>query len=193
MNSLLLLAFAACALVVSATKTRVRFDVMTLVNNATGSFTIETDSTWSPLGVKRFLELVDDGFWTQTGLFRCVPAFVIQWGISGNPAVAAKWANKSIKDDPVVSSNVARTLAFATGGANTRTTQIFVNLVNNTRLDKMGFSPFAKVISGWDVVQQINMVYREKPLQGQISSQGNAYLHKNFPDLSFIVAATRVN
>lgn len=192
MNSLLLLV-ACCVVLASATKTRIQFDVMTLVNNATGSFTIETDSTWSPLGVKRFLELVDAGFWTQTGLFRCVPSFVIQWGISGDPTVSSKWANKFIKDDPVVTSNVARTLSFATGGANTRTTQIFVNLVNNTRLDKMGFSPFAKVISGWDVVQKVNMQYREKPQQGQISSQGNAYLHKNFPNLSFIVAATRVN
>jgi peptidyl-prolyl cis-trans isomerase A (cyclophilin A) len=189
--SFVLLSLAIIALC-SATKTRVRFDVISLTNNATGSFTVETDSTWAPLGVKRFLELVDDGFWSQTGMFRCVPNFVVQWGISGNPQLAAKWVKRTIKDDPVVASNVVKTISFATAGPNTRTTQLFVNLVNNKRLDGMGFSPFATVVDGWDVVQKIYMGYGEAPSQDLITSQGNAYLLKNFPKLTFITAATRV-
>jgi peptidyl-prolyl cis-trans isomerase A (cyclophilin A) len=184
---LLSLLLASC----EATITKVRFDLGFLQNNGTGSFTVAVNSDWAPLGAKRFLDLVDDGFWSMNGLFRCVPSFVIQWGLAADPAETRKWS-KAIKDDPVVGSNVAKTISFATAGPNTRTTQLFVNLVDNRRLDSMGFAPFATVVDGWDTVQKINMQYRELPDQGQITAQGNVYLQKNFPLLSYIIQVVRV-
>ena len=185
------LLFSLFAALSSAKVTRVRFDLAFLVNNATGSFWVDVDDQWAPLGAARFLELVDQQFFSLNGIFRCVPSFVDQWGISGSPAVSAKWANRTILDDPVLASNVAKTIAFATDGPNTRTTQLFVNLQNNSRLDHMGFAPFAQVVRGWSTVQQIYMGYAQLPDQDNITAFGNAYLQQNFPLLSYILRVVR--
>ena len=60
---------------------------------------------------------------------------------SGNPSVSAAWENANIQDDPVVLSNVLGTMAYADAGPNTRTTQIFVNLADNSGLDGQVESP----------------------------------------------------
>jgi cyclophilin family peptidyl-prolyl cis-trans isomerase len=110
--------------------------------------------------------------------------------MNGDPQVQAKWATP-VKDDPVATTNARGTVTFATSGPNTRTTQLFINTNDsgNTFLDKQGFSPFAEVISGMDVVDRIYDVYREKPDQALIRSRGNEYLDENFPKLSFVVTA----
>merc|ERR1712146_500203 len=122
-----------------------------------------------------------------------VPNFVTQFGISGNPAVSAKWRKAKLQDDPVVGSNTKKTLSFASAGPDTRTTQLFINLVDNTRLDGMGFAPFAKVVGGWKQVEDIYMGYGEQPSQARIQSEGNTYLEAEFPKLSFIESAKTVS
>jgi len=57
-----------------------------------------------------------------------VPWFVVQFGIAGLPPVSAAWQNLAIQDDPVVLSNTVGTIAFATAGPDTRTTQVYINL-----------------------------------------------------------------
>jgi peptidyl-prolyl cis-trans isomerase A (cyclophilin A) len=57
-------------------------------------------------------------------------------------------------------------------------------------LNRDGFAPFGKVISGMDVVDKINSSDRDKPEQGRIQTEGNAYLTKNFPKLDYIKKAT---
>merc|ERR1712039_1107269 len=114
-----------------------------------------------------------------------------QFGISGTPSVAASWREKKIQDDPVTQSNKRGFVSFATSGANSRTSQMFINFGDNSRLDGMGFSPFAKVVEGMDVVDRIYKI-GEKPNQGQIQSQGNAYLNKQFPQLTYTVGAKLV-
>ena len=112
---------------------------------------IEVNRSWCPIGADHFYTLVNKKFYDNSALFRVVPKFVLQFGISGNSSENKKWLHSNIQDDPVVASNVRGTLAYADGGPNTRTTQIFINYADNTRLDKMGFAPFAKVVSGLDV------------------------------------------
>jgi len=82
-------------------------------------------------------------------------------------------------------------LTFATSGKNTRTTQLFLNLVDNSRLDGMGFAPFAQVIEGMDTVDKIYSGYGEGrgPNQSRIQSEGNDYLNRDFPLLSYIKSA----
>src|SRR5690606_5047901 len=125
--------------------------------------------------------LVEAKFYDDTRFFRVVPDFMVQWGINGNPQVQAEWRDATIPDDPVKQSNTPGMMTFATSGPNSRTAQVFINYANNSFLDGQGFSPFAQVSSGMDVVKAINSEYREQPDQGQIQLEGNAYLNRSFP------------
>lgn len=154
-----------------------------------GDFVVEVNRDWAPLGAARFEELIKAGYYDGNRFFRVVPGFVVQFGLNGDPKVAAEWERKRLKDDPVTQTNAPGTITFATAGPNTRTTQLFINLGNNRRLDTMGFSPFGKVVEGFDVVKKINAEYGESPNQGRITAEGNAYLEKAFPRLDYIKTA----
>lgn len=160
-----------------------------------GDFVTEVTRAWAPLGADRFYNLVKNGFYNDASLFRVLPGFVVQFGISPKPALAGVWDHAMIKDDPVLQSNLRGYLTFATGGPNTRTTQVFINLGGNTRLDSMGFSPFGKVIEGMEVVEKFHSGYGEGapqgngPDQGRIAKEGKAYLDKEFPKLDSIKTA----
>ena len=111
----------------------------------TGEVVIQTVPEWAPLGAAHFHSLMDEGFYKDCEFFRVVPDFVVQFGIAAVPG-QFPGSDVPIKDDPVVSTNSYGSLSFATAGPETRTTQLFINLKDNTRLDSQGFSPFAKVI-----------------------------------------------
>jgi len=121
-----------------------------------GKFTIEVTRSLSPNGADRFYNLVRSGYFKDIAFFRVIPGFMCQFGIHGDPSVAAKWRAAAITDDTVNGSNTRGTISFATAGPNTRTTQLFINFGDNRNLDGMGFSPFGKVIEGMDVVDKIN-------------------------------------
>lgn len=155
-----------------------------------GNFVVEVNPSWAPLGARRFRELVEAGYFDDNRFFRVVPNFMVQWGLNGDPDVTALWRNRNIPDEPVKQSNARGTITFAkTDSPNSRTTQLFINFANNSRLDEMGFSPFGRVVQGMDVVDSINAKYGERPDQGQIQSGGNAYLNEIFPDLDYIKSA----
>ena len=155
-----------------------------------GAFVVDVTRAWAPRGADRLHELVRGGFYDGTRFFRVVPGFVVQFGLSGDPAVSARWRDARIPDEPVTQSNARGTLTFATAGPNTRTTQLFINYADNRRLDGMGFAPLGVVVEGMDVVDRIYAGYGEAPDQGLIESQGNAYLAAQFPRLDSIARAT---
>ena len=154
-----------------------------------GDFTMQVTRSWAPIGVDRFYNLVEHHFYDGAAFFRVIQGFVVQFGINANPHISAVWQRADIKDDPVSQSNGPGYVTFATGGPNTRTTQVFISLVNNARLDAMGFAPFGKIIEGMDVVNQLYSGYGESPDQGKIQSQGKVYLEKSFPKLDTIITA----
>ena len=155
-----------------------------------GNFVIEVTRAWAPLGADRFYNLVKHGFFDGDPFFRVLPGFVVQFGLTGNKDVNKAWQDASIHDDPVKQSNVMGTVVFAaTSDPNSRTTQLFINLGDNSRLDSQRFAPFGKVISGMDVVQNIYSGYREQPDQGQIGAHGSAYFLKAFPRMDLIKSA----
>ena len=161
-----------------------------------GDFVIEVRPEWSPLGAKRFLELVKNGFYDDARFFRVVPGFVVQFGMNGDPTTNSHWMTANIRDEPVKASNRKKTICFAkTDLPNTRTTQVFLNLADNnasgrTDLDRMGFAAFGEIVSGWEAVEKINSEYGQKPDQSLIASEGNAYLDARFPGLDYIKKAT---
>ena len=156
-----------------------------------GPFVVEVHRDWAPLGAARFEELVKDGFYNNSSFFRVVPNFIIQFGIAADPKMTKKW-NKPIKDDQPVRTNSYKSLAFATAGPETRTTQVFINLRSNQILDKQGFAPFAMVIEGMEIVEKLYSGHGEGPDQGRIERQGNTYLKASFPRLDYITRATIV-
>ena len=154
-----------------------------------GRFAIEVTRAWAPRGADRFYNLVKHGFYNGAAFFRVVPGFVVQFGLNPSPAVNKAWSTASIPDDPVKQSNRSGYVSFASGGPNTRTTQVFVNLADNARLDALGFAPFGRVVSGMGVVTKIYAGYGESPNQDEITSGGKAYLEKNFPKLDRVISA----
>ncbi|CAN5332594.1 hypothetical protein BH11MYX1_BH11MYX1_53790 [soil metagenome] len=168
-------------------------DVVTTYTMTTskGAITLETHRSWAPHGVDRFGELVTAGFYNDARFFRVISGFVAQFGINGIPATNAMWSSRTIPDDPVVRTNVHGYASFAqTSDPDSRTTQLFFNLVDNRFLDSMGFAPFAVVTSGLDVVDQLDAEYGEAPAQSEISASGNAYLDADFPKLDRIISVT---
>jgi peptidyl-prolyl cis-trans isomerase A (cyclophilin A) len=157
-----------------------------------GTFVVTVHRSWAPRGADRFYNLVRARFFDGNELFRVVKGFVVQFGISGFPSVSSAWQNANIVDDPVKASNTVGTMTYADGGPNTRTTQVFINLGNNAaNLDRLGFAPFGKVTTGMAVVNKLYGGYDDQPtnLQGQIASQGNAFLKKRFPKLDSVIRA----
>jgi len=180
---------------------RVRFYVDRLdgKDGKGGEFVVQLHPSWAPAGVKRFEELTEAKFWDDCRVFRVVTGFVSQWGISGDPEVSAEWRDKTIPDDKVRAPNRKGTITFATSGEDSRTTQVFVNLKNNARLDKMGFSPIGEVVEGMQVVNHFYSSYGEGapnghgPDQSKIQNNGNSYLDKKFPKLSYFKKAEFVD
>ena len=166
---------------------RARFDT------TKGTFIIEVHREWSQNGADRFYNLVKNGYYDGVKFFRVVPGFVVQWGISGDPSIATTWLKATIPDDAVKESNKRGFVTFAKSGSpNSRSVQLFINLVDNDRLDAMGFAPFGKVTEGMDVVDKLYGGYAEglTKLQGRIAEEGNAFLEKNYPELDSIKKAS---
>ena len=163
-----------------------------------GDFVIEVHRDWSPLGADRFYNLVNSGFFDGVRFFRVISGFMAQFGIHGDPKVAAAWRDATIADDPVRQHNVRGMVSFATAGPNTRTTQLFINYADNSRLDGMRFSPIGQVVQGMEVVDRLYGAYGEGapaghgPSQGRIQTEGNEYLARDFPRLDQIKRATIV-
>lgn len=164
-----------------------------------GEFVVEVNRDWAPRGADRFFNLVRHGFYNGAHFFRVLPDFVVQFGLPADPALSEIWTEQRMEDDPVTHENLPGTVSFASAGPDTRTTQVFINLVDNRRLDGLGFTPFGRVIEGMDVVRQFYSGYGEGPPrgrgpdQGRIESEGAAYLSAEYPELDSIVDARIVD
>lgn len=161
-----------------------------------GNFVMTVHRDWAPKGADRFYNLVKAGFYNDLRFFRVIDGFMVQFGIAGDPKLNEVWRAAKIQDDPVKQKNLRGFVSYAMAGPNTRTTQLFINFGDNSRLDSMGFSPFAEVTSGMEVVDEIYSGYGEGaprgsgPDQGRIQAEGNAYLDKEFPKLDKIIKAS---
>lgn len=160
-----------------------------------GDFVVEAHKDWAPHGVDRFHELVNMRYFDEGRFFRVVPGFIAQFGVHRDFDVHATWRQFFIVDDPPQQKNLRGTLAFAQSGPGTRTTEIFINLVDNPGLDEERFVPFAKVIEGMDVVDRLYSGYGEMRPKGKdidprrVEESTNEYLVQRFPKLDYIKRA----
>lgn len=178
----------------------------TVAETAPDTFTVKFETTkgdilldvtrdWAPNGADRFYNLVKIGYYDDVAFFRVIDGFMAQIGIHGRGEVNKIWRKAQIQDDPVKESNLRGMVSFATAGPNTRTTQFFINYGANTRLDGMGFAPFAKV-RDMATVEALYKDYGEGapmgkgPRQDRLQNEGNSYLKQYFPNLDYIVKAT---
>jgi cyclophilin family peptidyl-prolyl cis-trans isomerase len=180
-------AFSAAAPAVSV----VRFET------SRGTIDIEVTRSWAPRGADRFVALVRQGYYDGARFFRVTAGRWVQFGINGDPQVAQAWRNRTIPDDPFVQSNVRGTVAFAFAVPNGRTTQVFINLTDNSPThDKEPFTPFGRVIAGMDLVDALNSEHGEGPggiragKQDAFFTGGNAWLDAQYPRLDLIKRAT---
>ncbi len=164
-----------------------------------GDIIIEVNREWAERGADHFFSLVYEKFYNGVRFHRIMRRYIVQWGISNDPKVQAIYGQMQIRDDAVKESNKRGTVTFAKLGANSRTTQVFINLRDNPDLDKEGFAPFGKVIEGMDVVENLWSSYGEVAPRGsgpdptKMMTQGQAYLDREFPRLDSIIEATIVN
>ena len=172
--------------------TRIRFET------TKGVMRIELHRSWSPHGVDRFYNLVAHGYYDNSACFRIVAGKWAQFGISGDPKIAQTWRTRTIPDDPRVESNTRGAVAFAFKDPNGRTTQVFINLRDNSAgHDKEPFVPIGRVIEGMDVADALYSDYGEQSgggiragKQDALFNEGTDYLKRNFPRLDYIVKAT---
>ena len=157
-----------------------------------GDFVVEATRAWAPRGVDRFHELVNMRYFDENRFFRVVPGFVAQFGVHKDYDVHDRWRKYSIVADPPKEKNLRGTLAFAQSDPNSRATEIFINLADNPALDAQVFVPFAKVVSGMEVVDKFYSGYGELMPEGKyidpnrVENGTNAYLEPHFPKLDYI-------
>jgi peptidyl-prolyl cis-trans isomerase A (cyclophilin A) len=158
-----------------------------------GDFVVEARRAWAPHGVDRFYELLRMKYFDQGRFFRVVPGFIAQFGVNRNFNVHAKWREYFIVDDPPQMKNSRGTLAYAMSGPDTRATEMFVNLIDDSALDQQGFVPFARVVQGMDVIDKLYSGYGEMRPEGKyidpgrVEGEANEYLVQHFPYLDYIV------
>jgi len=158
-----------------------------------GDFTIEVVRDWAPRGADRFYDLIQQRFFDGSRFYRVVKKFIVQWGVNKDPKANQLWSQLKLLDDPPKQPNKRGYVAFAQAGPNSRTTQVFVNLADNSKLlDKSGFAPFGKVVAGMDVVDQLYSGYGDMPPRGEgpdaakYGTLGEEYLERSFSRLDTI-------
>jgi cyclophilin family peptidyl-prolyl cis-trans isomerase len=162
-----------------------------------GRIVLEIHRDWAPVGADRFYNLVRAGFYDDARFFRVIAGKWAQFGIPADAQIAQLWRTQTILDDPPRESNVRGTIVFAFALKDGRTTQVFINLRDNSPThDAQGFVPFGRVIGGMDVADALNAEYGESSgggiragKQEQLFQGGNDYLNQHFPHLDYIKQA----
>ncbi len=165
-----------------------------------GDMVLEVHRDWSPLGVDRFYNLVRAGYYDGVRFHRVIEGRWAQFGINGDPAISNLWRGRTFADEPFSESNVRGTVAYAFAVADGRTTQLFINLRDNSQShDREPFVTIARIVEGMDVADALYSEYGETSgggirggRQGPLFEGGNAYLEENYPNLDYILRAELV-
>lgn len=165
-----------------------------------GTFILELQRAWGPIGADRFYNLARLGYYDDTRFHRVNKGYIAQFGLHGDPHVNAAWKDRYVADDPPRSRNVRGAFAFSymgPGKPNTRNTQIYINLADNSRNDKEPFTVLGRVIEGMAVLDSLYSGYGENSgsgvrqgRQGPLEAGGNAFMDREYPLLDRILRVT---
>lgn len=162
-----------------------------------GDFVMLVNRSWSPAGADRLFQLITSGYYDNNMIFRATKHYV-QFGITDNPKLTRFWSKHPLPDEPVLQSNLDSMVSFASVGANGRSNQVFINLLNHPGLDtssfngSKGFIPVAKIVEGMDVVRKFNTQYGDDIMYKNHDSlflKGSEFLNRKFPGLDKIIKA----
>ncbi len=117
-----------------------------------GAFELRLLPEWAPVSCATFARLAGSGYYTGLTFHRVVPDFVVQGGSPGANEYAG--ATRYLRDEVGRVSQDRGTLGISTRGRDTGDAQIYINLVDNPRLDH-DYTVFAQVVRGMDVVDRI--------------------------------------
>ena len=131
-----------------------------------GTFEVEVSRNLSPKAADRFYQLVKHNYFDNQLFYRVNPGFVAQFG-SSDKKMIDHWSSIEVPDEAVVQGNEKGTLSFGRGGPNSRTTELYLNLSDNHRLDTIfyndvkGFPTFGKVKKGMHIVEALYSGYAD--------------------------------
>lgn len=116
----------------------------------------------TPIHAQNFLSKVDEGKYDSLIFHRVFKGFVIQGGDPTGTGMGSMGPER-LADEKSPFPQVRGTVAMARSGAGASNCQFYINLNdhtegNETNLDAMGFSAFARVVEGMDVVDKIGNV-----------------------------------
>ncbi len=127
-----------------------------------GDIVLELDSEKAPITVQNFLQYAQDGYYQDTVFHRVMSTFMIQGGgfttemdqkkEGLRPPIKNEWKN-GLK-------NARGTISMArTSAPDSATSQFFINVVDNNRLDMprggAAYCVFGRVVEGMEVVDKI--------------------------------------
>lgn len=195
--SIILLVFivTSCAKVVfksSWTSEKAPENFVTRFETSKGNFDIAIDRKASPFAVDRFYQLVNHHLLDPVLVYRMVPKFVAQFGIT-DTLKTNPWKEYKVPDEKVLKSNLKGNLSFARSVKDSRNFDLFINLENNTRLDTVnyekvtGFPAFGTVTKGMEVVDNFYSGYGNETMDkyDSLASNRKQFL-KMFPKLDVI-------
>mmetsp|Transcript_120220 Transcript_120220/g.208723 ORF Transcript_120220/g.208723 Transcript_120220/m.208723 type:complete len:255 (-) Transcript_120220:51-815(-) len=185
-----------CLMTSSAQHTQFVFSVGNMESGKSGEFVVELHPEWAPAAAARFEKLVDQGFFDSSRFFKVVSGFIAQFGLAKDPVVTASWEKEALPEEERKVTNKRGRLAFALENGKERSpTQIVINGKDNEIQDRNGLVPFAEVTGGMRVVDRLYAWYgagKRGPQESSIKEEGNVYLEKHFPKLSYITSVRRV-
>jgi len=167
------------------------------IQTSRGTITVELLREWAPHGVDRFYNLTQAGYFDDSRFYRVVYAFVAQFGIAGDGAVARLWSQQKLRPDSARMPNARGTIAYAQTKPTDRNTNLFINLADNRSLDSLGFTPIGRVVQGMEVADSLYSRYGEMTMADppfgdgkRLYRESNKYMDAEYPKLDRILKVT---
>jgi len=158
--------------------------------------------SWAPKGAERFLRLVDEGFFQDIAIYRCIPGFLVQFGVvQAGDSRSGRY--QPIEDDPLVQVPFEEgSVTFAAAGPGTRkhTLCLFLGDCRSQLGSNQPETPIGRVCKEClPTLHSLHVGYGDIPQcggkgpdPGQLEARGNEYIRSEFPACDFITAASRV-